>query len=46
MEQLADKGDGNYSYIDSAAEARKVGFSPVTEFGSPYRLVAAGAATG
>ncbi len=24
MEQLADKGDGNYSYIDSAAEARKV----------------------
>jgi Ca-activated chloride channel family protein len=24
MEQLADKGDGNYSYIDSADEARKV----------------------
>jgi Ca-activated chloride channel family protein len=24
MEQLADKGDGNYAYIDSMAEARKV----------------------
>jgi Ca-activated chloride channel family protein len=24
MEKLADKGDGNYAYIDSAAEARKV----------------------
>ncbi len=24
MEQIADKGNGNYSYIDSAAEARKV----------------------
>jgi Ca-activated chloride channel homolog len=24
MEQLADKGDGNYSYIDSEAEAKKV----------------------
>ncbi len=24
MEQLADKGDGNYSYIDSETEARKV----------------------
>jgi Ca-activated chloride channel homolog len=24
MEQLADKGDGNYSYIDSEREARKV----------------------
>lgn len=24
MEQLANKGDGNYSYIDSGAEARKV----------------------
>jgi Ca-activated chloride channel family protein len=24
MEQLADKGNGNYSYIDSAAEAQKV----------------------
>ena len=29
-----------------AAEARQQGFSPVTEFGSPYGLVAAGAATG
>jgi Ca-activated chloride channel family protein len=24
MERLADRGDGNYAYIDSAAEARKV----------------------
>jgi Ca-activated chloride channel family protein len=24
MEQLADKGDGNYSYVDSEAEARKL----------------------
>lgn len=24
MEQLADKGDGNYFYVDSAAEARRV----------------------
>jgi len=24
MEQIADKGNGNYSYIDNAAEARKV----------------------
>ena len=24
MEQLADKGNGNYAYIDSEAEARKV----------------------
>ncbi len=24
MEQIADKGNGNYSYIDTAAEARKV----------------------
>src|SRR6185369_4111544 len=24
MEQLADKGDGNYSYIDSESQARKV----------------------
>ena len=24
MEQLADRGNGNYAYIDSLAEARKV----------------------
>ena len=24
MEKLADKGNGNYAYIDSLAEARKV----------------------
>ena len=24
MEQLADKGNGNYAYIDSLSEARKV----------------------
>ncbi len=24
MEQLADKGNGNYAYIDSIAEAKKV----------------------
>jgi Ca-activated chloride channel family protein len=30
MEQLADKGDGNYSYVDSEAEARKLFSDEVT----------------
>jgi Ca-activated chloride channel family protein len=37
MEMLADKGDGNYSYIDSLEEARKV---LVTEAGSTLVMVA------
>ena len=37
MEMLADKGNGNYSYVDSLAEARKV---LVTEAGSTLVMVA------
>jgi len=37
MEMLADKGDGNYSYVDSLTEARKV---LVTEAGSTLVMVA------
>ncbi|MEY4377086.1 MAG: hypothetical protein RJB26_1636, partial [Pseudomonadota bacterium] len=37
MEQLADQGNGNYSYIDSVDEARKV---LVTEMGATLHTVA------
>src|SRR5204862_6546079 len=37
MEMLADKGDGNYAYVDSLAEARKV---LVTEAASTLVTVA------
>jgi Ca-activated chloride channel family protein len=37
MEQLADQGNGNYSYIDSVDEARKV---LVTELGATLHTVA------
>ena len=37
MEQLADKGNGNYSYIDSVLEARKV---LVEEMGSTLETIA------
>jgi len=37
MEQLADNGNGNYAYIDSAAEARKV---LVTEAGATLVTIA------
>jgi Ca-activated chloride channel family protein len=37
MEQLADKGNGNHSYIDNINEARKV---LVTEFGSTLFTIA------
>lgn len=37
MEQLADKGDGNYSYIDNELEAKKV---LVTEMGGTLLTVA------
>lgn len=37
MEQLADQGNGNYSYIDSVEEARKV---LVTEMGATLHTVA------
>lgn len=37
MEQLADKGNGNYAYIDSLAEARKV---LVSEMGGTLQAVA------
>jgi Ca-activated chloride channel family protein len=37
MEQLADKGNGNYAYIDSVAEARKV---LVSEMGGTLLAVA------
>jgi len=37
MQQLADKGNGNHSYIDNISEARKV---LVTEFGSTLFTIA------
>jgi Ca-activated chloride channel homolog len=37
MEQLADKGNGNYAYIDSLAEAKKV---LVKEFGGTLNTIA------
>ena len=37
MEQLADKGNGNYAYIDSLAEAKKV---LVKEFGGTLTTIA------
>jgi Ca-activated chloride channel homolog len=37
MEQLADKGNGNYAYIDSLAEAKKV---LVKEFGGTLATIA------
>jgi Ca-activated chloride channel homolog len=37
MEQLADKGNGNYAYIDSLAEAKKV---LVKEFGGTLTAIA------
>jgi len=37
MQQLADKGNGNHSYIDNASEARKV---LVNEFGSTLFTIA------
>lgn len=37
MQQLADKGNGNHSYIDNLSEARKV---LVTEFGSTLFTIA------
>jgi len=37
MESLADKGNGNYAYIDNIAEARKV---LVNEMGATLNTVA------
>ena len=37
MEQLADRGDGNYAYIDSLFEARKV---LVRELGATLQTIA------